>query len=128
MLKFNHFKQRVNKYKRKIWILAGYNGNAYNGSQKQNQILTTVENEIETALYKCGMIRESNYRSLSKISFSRATRTDKGVHALLNWFSAKLLIDLDKPLTEYVNEINQQLSENIRIFTMLRTTQWFNAK
>lgn len=83
-------------YKRKICIFAGYNGSKFWGSLKQHQDVETIEKEIETALFKWGMIRESNYGTLSKINFSRATRTDKGVHAVLNWFSAKLLIDLNK--------------------------------
>jgi tRNA pseudouridine38-40 synthase len=42
----------------------------------------TVESELENALYKVGAIAEYNYGDLKKIGFSRATRTDKRVHAL----------------------------------------------
>ena len=46
--------------------------------------------EIENALFKNKLIAKHNYGDLSKIAFSRATRTDKSVHALQNCFSCKI--------------------------------------
>jgi len=52
----------------------------------------TVEGELENTLHRLGFISDFNFGDLKKIGFGRATRTDKGVHALLNVFSAKLLM------------------------------------
>lgn len=44
--------------------------------------MPTIEGELEKALHKIGAIAECNFGDLHKIAFSRATRTDKKVHAL----------------------------------------------
>ncbi len=69
--------------------------------------MRTVESELETALFKAGMISEANYGDLAKIKFGRATRTDKRVHALINYFSAKLLVDPSKEVEDYVKIIQE---------------------
>ena len=69
-------------------MFVGYNGSKYFGSQIQENV-NTVEKEIFKALYSSGMVTDSNYEDIKKIAFGRATRTDRGVHALLNLFSAK---------------------------------------
>lgn len=38
-----------------------------------------VEKELETAIFKAGGIRESNFGDLQKIAWARSSRTDKGV-------------------------------------------------
>lgn len=38
-----------------------------------------IEGELETAIYKAGGIRESNFGDLHKIGWARSSRTDKGV-------------------------------------------------
>jgi tRNA pseudouridine(38-40) synthase len=55
----------------------------------RNKGVRTVESELEEALYRLGVIADYNYGDLKKIGFSRATRTDKKVHALQNVFSCK---------------------------------------
>lgn len=42
----------------------------------------TIEHVIETALHKGGFISEANFGSFAKVRWSRASRTDKGVHSL----------------------------------------------
>jgi hypothetical protein len=42
----------------------------------------TVEGTLEVALHKAGFISDSNFGDFNKVSFSRASRTDKGVHSL----------------------------------------------
>ena len=71
--------------------MVGYNGNDFHGSQKNNHV-RTIEEELEKTLFKLGFISEFNFGDLKKIGWNRATRTDKGVHALINVFSAKLLL------------------------------------
>lgn len=38
-----------------------------------------IEKELETAIYKAGGIRDSNFGDLNKIAWARSSRTDKGV-------------------------------------------------
>ena len=64
----------------------------------------TVEKAIETAIFESELIAEHNYGkwiksstsnkpdNLKKIKWSRAARTDKGVHAVANYVSCKLSI------------------------------------
>ena len=44
----------------------------------------TVEDVLQQAMYQAGAILPSNYGNLSKIGWTRSSRTDKGVHALAN--------------------------------------------
>lgn len=44
-----------------------------------------IEGELETALFKAGGIRESNYGNLQKIAWARSSRTDKGVSYIWIW-------------------------------------------
>ncbi len=46
------------------------------------------------------MISDFNFGDLKKIGWGRATRTDKKVHALINTFSAKVLVSKKPTLTE----------------------------
>lgn len=41
-----------------------------------------IEGELETAVFKAGGIRDSNYGNLHKIGWDRSSRTDKGVSCL----------------------------------------------
>ena len=82
--------------------MTGYNGVNFCGSQK-NEGVRSVEGELEKALHKLGMISDFNFGDLRKIGWGRATRTDKKVHALINTFSAKVLVD-KKPVTTVTKE------------------------
>jgi hypothetical protein len=42
-----------------------------------------IEKELETAIFKVGGIRDSNFGDLDKIKWGRSSRTDKGVSNLL---------------------------------------------
>lgn len=88
----------------------------------------TVEEDLEKALYEQGMIDYRNYGDLKKIRFTRATRTDKRVHALQNYFSAKLLIDPDKTLEQLVDEVNARLPDDCRLFSFINVLGGFDAK
>lgn len=41
-----------------------------------------MEGVLEKAVFQAGLIAESNFGTLSKIKWSRNSRTDKGVHSL----------------------------------------------
>jgi len=62
-------------------MIVGYNGSDFCGSQK-NPDVRTVEEEVEKALKDIDAISSYNFGDLKKIGWSRATRTDKSVHAL----------------------------------------------
>lgn len=76
-------------------MIIGYNGINFSGSQK-NINVRTVEGEVETCLFKMNLISKFNYGDLGKIAWSRATRTDKRVHALQNCFTCKIQYDEGK--------------------------------
>lgn len=61
----------------------------------------TVEGDFETAMFECGMIDPRNYGDIKKIWFSWASRTDKWVHALLNYFACKVHVDKEKGFEFY---------------------------
>lgn len=135
----------------RVAILSGYNGVNFCGSQK-NEGIRSVEGEIEKALHDVGMISDFNYGDLRKIGWGRATRTDKKVHALINTFSAKVLVSKkptikvehagedgtqmeEKPcsMEEHLDDLRQKLNrealpEDVKIFSLLPVSNRFNAK
>ena len=69
-----------------IALVLAYVGDTFKGNT-QNVMLprgSTVDDVIEDAIYKAGGILFSNYRSkgLSRLKWSRSSRTDKGVSSL----------------------------------------------
>ena len=78
---FKAAEEQLSKIKTRVAMVVGYNGTDFSGSQK-NPGVRTVEGVVEDALYQCKLIAKCNYGDLGKISFARASRTDKRVHAL----------------------------------------------
>lgn len=70
-----------------------------------------------------GAISKANADDPKKSSLVRCARTDKGVHAAGNLISLKLIIE-DQ---EIIKKINQNLSPQIRVFGINRTSGSFNA-
>ena len=70
----------VRSSRRKYSLCFGYLGTNYHGLQA-NPGCKTLESELERALFLAGGICESNFGNLHKLQWSRAARTDKGVHA-----------------------------------------------
>jgi tRNA pseudouridine(38-40) synthase len=121
-------------------MITGYNGSAFHGSQK-NPGVRSVEEEIEKALFDINAISKHNFGDLKKIAWSRATRTDKSVHALQNVFSCK--VHLSKQMREEHMEnfraklndaLNERLEKNggfkdeIKVFCVIEVSNRFNAK
>eukprot|EP00877_Chromochloris_zofingiensis_P006784 jgi/Chrzof1/2359/Cz11g12070.t1 len=92
---------------------------------QRNPPFKTIEADLEQAFYKAGAISEHNAGSFNKIHWMRAARTDKGVSAVCQVVSAKLVID---PQDTLVDRINQHLPAQIRIFGFQRTTEGFDAR
>ncbi|KAG9402900.1 hypothetical protein AC1031_006446 [Aphanomyces cochlioides] len=130
----NEFKEDK-KRKVKVGLVMGYTGTGYHGVQIQEKNdVPTIEHEVRSALFKVGCILESNYGDMSKIGWSRSSRTDKGVHATSIVVSAKLLVHeerIDKKtgrIAQLVEDINVHLPENIRVFTATKVHQSFRAR
>ncbi|KAH7408529.1 pseudouridine synthase [Phaeosphaeria sp. MPI-PUGE-AT-0046c] len=108
--------------KRKVAVMIGYSGTGYKGMQidaKQK----TIEGDLFNAFVAAGAISKANADDPKKSSLVRCARTDKGVHAAGNIISLKLIIE------EYdiVDKINSNLSEQIRVWGIQRTTGSFSC-
>ncbi|KAI3437234.1 PseudoU_synth_1 domain-containing protein [Psidium guajava] len=121
--------------KKKVVMRVGYVGTNYRGLQMQRDehSLSTVEEELETALYKAGGILESNYGNLHKIAWARSSRTDKGVHSLATTISLKMEIPDnawkgDPYGIHLASHINAYLPEDIRIFSILPSKRSFDPR
>lgn len=82
--------------KKKVAIVFGYVGECYCGLQWNHlPEYPTVEESLMRALFETGMISEVNYSNVKVqqlLNFERASRTDKGVHALRNVISVALML------------------------------------
>eukprot|EP00796_Vickermania_ingenoplastis_P006374 gene6374-4599_t len=91
--------------KRKVAILFAYIGERYCGLQWNHlPEYPTVEEALLKALYEADMIsltNFSNYKVQQLLNFERASRTDKGVHALCNLVSINVMLPYDP---DYVRE------------------------
>ncbi|PKA67237.1 Putative tRNA pseudouridine synthase [Apostasia shenzhenica] len=80
--------------KKKVILRVGYVGTGYKGLQMQRfDSIPTIEAELESAIFKAGGIRDSNYGDLQKIGWARSSRTDKGVR--LNFFNVLIYLFFD---------------------------------
>ena len=102
----------------------------YSGMQV-NPDVDTVEGRLLEALQRAGCITADNSHP-SKISFSRAGRTDKGVHAYGQVVCAKLLVpseDHTSPeLCAVVDAVNEHLPPDIRLLGIRRVANTFDAR
>ena len=134
--------------KKKVAVTCGFIGSKYYGLQyNENVPLPTIEMEILHALNKAGYISDQNAMNTKKVNISRASRTDKGVHAARTVLSLKLEIAKNKfklPLDIHSNsksnntthfhiedlakEVNAFLPPDIRIFDAITTNNGFIAK
>lgn len=78
----------------------------------RTDIAKTVEDYLEWALMKAGLMRKSNYGALHKVKWSRSSRTDKGVHSCATVVCLKVNCDKDHWDTdpegiEYAQAINR---------------------
>lgn len=122
--------------KRKWAVCFGYIGSKYQGLQI-NPNANTVESHLEKALLLAGCISESNFGELSKIQWSRAARTDKGVHANAQCIAAKFFVqkgDVEnaeeraKARQAMIDKLNKLLPEDIWVHHLTKTFKSFNAK
>lgn len=112
--------------KKKVALLVAYRGSNYQGLQI-NEDAVTVEAEVELALHLSGGISKNNFGNLRKVAWSRAGRTDKGVHAAAQIITLKLAYATGQE-KETIEEINRYLPEDIRAFDIVRTPKSFDAR
>lgn len=121
--------------KKKVVMRVGYVGTDYRGLQLQRDEheLSTVENELETAIFKAGGIRDSNYGDLHKIAWARSSRTDKGVHSLATMISLKMEIPEDAWKEDpnglaLAKCVNSYLPNNIKVLSILPSQKSFDPR
>ncbi|XWS71922.1 hypothetical protein CRYUN_Cryun03dG0180100 [Craigia yunnanensis] len=121
--------------KKKVVMRVGYVGTDYRGLQLQRDEheLSTIENELEAAIFKAGGIRDSNYGDLHKIAWARSSRTDKGVHSLATMISLKMEIPEDAWKEDpngiaLAKCVNSYLPDNIKVFSILPSQKSFDPR
>lgn len=107
--------------------------------------IQTIEEELEKAIYRAGLITQDNQDSFSKQGWSRAARTDKGVHAVSNIFNLKLEIpktmfpQSDTPINKEQfkqgtqlqsirSRLNNELPSDIRLLAAKYVSRSFRAQ
>ncbi|OJT07586.1 tRNA pseudouridine synthase 1 [Trametes pubescens] len=114
--------------KRPCALLLGFCGDGYNGMQIQpDPKLRTIEGVLFEALIKVGAVSEDNSDNPTKVKLARAARTDAGVHAAGNVVSMKLINDIPG-VPDLVARINEELPPEIRIWSIVRVQNSFNAR
>ena len=113
------------------WALQfGYCGTGYCGLQIQDHVMT-LERELATALFRSGAIFDTNLTKINRIGWSRAARTDKGVHAASNLIVAKLMVQdggANGELEKFLALVNLHLPNEMKIFSAHRVTKKFDAR
>ena len=111
--------------KRKVALTLGFVGSKYYGLQfnaHTDAPLPTLEEDVLRALHAAGYISDMNANQPTKVKLSRASRTDKGVHAVRTVLTLKLLVPIS------MEKVNKYLPNDIRIFGAITTNAGFGGK
>uniref|UniRef100_A0A7S1KQV1 Pseudouridine synthase I TruA alpha/beta domain-containing protein n=1 Tax=Percolomonas cosmopolitus TaxID=63605 RepID=A0A7S1KQV1_9EUKA len=113
--------------KRKVALVIGYKGTNFHGNQIQPDE-ATVEGEVWRVLKETDAIMPANQSDPKKIGWARTSRTDRGVHALVNIIECKLHV-----YDELVPELNKLLqkpdgSNDVMVHGYSRVTGGFKAR
>ena len=139
--------------KRRVALVFGYNGGGYQGSQLHASLeaahagaafqaagdfpARTLEAELMRALYQAGGILPSNYLAEAKLGWRRMSRTDRGVSAMGNVITAKLLLaegaadaawGQDLEGLTLAAAINRHLPPAVRVFSVQPVPQSFRPR
>ena len=79
---------------------------------------------LEEAIHKAGGISDDNFGTLSKISWARAARTDKGVSAACSVVSLKMIVEPPG----MIERINEHLPQDVKAFGFMRVAGSFDAR
>ncbi|CUG89520.1 pseudouridylate synthase, putative [Bodo saltans] len=127
--------------KRKVAIVFGYVGVRYCGLQwNHDPTNPTVEEKMLHALHAAGFISDENMGKdvMQKLGWERSSRTDKGVHALKNLISLRIMVPPPLPAGSEVETdeamwaraasmINEKLPSDIHVYQIVTVTRSFNA-
>lgn len=139
--------------KRRVALVFGYSGGGYQGSQLHASLeaahagaacqapgdfpARTLEAELMRALYQAGGILPSNYLAEAKLGWRRMSRTDRGVSAMGNIITAKLLLadgaadaawGQDPEGLTLAAAINRHLPPAVRVFSVQPVPQSFRPR
>lgn len=112
--------------KRKVALCFGYLGTKYQGLQINPDALT-IESTLEKALFLARGIHEHNFGFLQKIQWTRAARTDRGVHAVAQCCGMRLNLSLNDR-EAFMDQVNSFLPPDIRVFAVSKVCKNFNSK
>ncbi|KAI0343284.1 pseudouridine synthase [Trametopsis cervina] len=112
--------------KRQCALMLGFCGSDYSGMQFQPHA-RTIEGALFEALIRAGAVSQDNADSIAKVNFSRAARTDAGVHAAGNLVSMKMITCVPG-VPDLVARINEELPPEIRLWGFERVLKSFNAR
>jgi tRNA pseudouridine(38-40) synthase len=127
--------------KRKVAIVFGYVGVRYCGLQwNHDPTNPTVEEKMLNALHDAGFISDENMGKdvMQKLGWQRSSRTDKGVHALKNLISLRIMVPPPLPEDQCPESdeamwargaamVNAKLPNDIHIYQIVTVTRSFNA-
>lgn len=130
--------EKRDHFKRKVALYVCYDGSAYAGLQK-NEGVSTVGDVLETALFRAGAIRESNFGDLGKVGWTVSARTDKGVSAASNVVAFKAAFPRNGDASDdvaakeidfaaLVAAVNKELPPDVRVLGAAKPTSSFSAK
>jgi tRNA pseudouridine38-40 synthase len=91
---------------------------------QRNPGAVTIEDELEKAIVAAGGISDLNAGDFAKVQWMRAARTDKGVSAVGQCVSLRMVIDPPG----VIDRVNAALPEGFEFFGYERVTGGFNAK
>ena len=95
---------------------------------QRNPGAVTIEDELEKAIVAAGGISPENAGDFQKVGWMRAARTDKGVSAVGQCVSLRMMLEHPTDERDVIVRINERLPEGFEIFGYTRVTGGFSAK
>lgn len=128
----SHFKKRA------VALHLGYVGAPFKGNQSNSTLPrgSTVDDVVEDALLGAGLILPTNYgsRGLSRLAWSRSSRTDKGVSSLATIVTCRLEVDeawwppQGGDGLQLCDLVNSKLPPLVRVFAASPVPRRFQAR
>lgn len=122
-----HKEKKVRVKQAKYAMLLGYQGKKYYGMQLQKD-LPTIESKLLEAMEKAGWITTAQKEKPFDFFFQRAARTDRAVSAARQMCGMQLPRDDEKYQVEGAGILNNLLPDDIRVFGMRRTINFFHPQ
>lgn len=115
--------------KKKFALFVAYVGAGFSGMQ-YNKDQPTIEGTLRDAIVSAGLISTQNADAFSKVAWSRAARTDKGVSAVGQVVALRLLVPLESEGGEaaIAGLVNAKLPAAIRVLGASKVRNGFDAR